>query len=227
MPLTRRRSSPVEPDEVEVALEVALLVRDLVRQHVEVVGVEQEPDVLVGQEPRVRRVARLLEPVGLGRDDRVDEAELVDEEDPAARARHARELGDDELRAARVMEDAHAAGDVERAVLERQTRSRRRRVSSQFAGASSVAGGDELGREIDADDAPDERRERERERSRPAPAVERALGAGEGREQLLHAALAAPRRAPPGSPRDIRPRHSSTTSRSDRVARETIPQAIS
>ena len=68
----------------------------------------------------MRRVARLLEAVGLGRDDRVDEAELVDEEDPAAGSRDAGELGDDELRAAGVVENAHAARDVERAVLERQ-----------------------------------------------------------------------------------------------------------
>jgi len=70
----------------------------------------------------VRRITCLLEPVGLGRHDRVDEPELVDQEDRAARPGHARELGDDELRASRVMKDAQASRDVERPVLVGQGR---------------------------------------------------------------------------------------------------------
>ena len=132
------------------------------------------------------RVARLLEPVGLGRDDGIDEAELVDDENPAAGARHPRELGDDQLRPASVMEDAHAPGDVERAVRERQ----RRCISDDQLAVRRrelVAGLDELGREIDPDDAPDERRQREGESPGATAAVERALGPRERREQLLHA----------------------------------------
>jgi len=166
-------------------LEITLLRPYLVRQHVEIVGVEKAPNVLVGQESGMRRIARLLEPVGLGRDDRVDEAELVDEENPASRARHARELGDDELRSACVVEHAHTADDVERAVLERQ---RRRVADAELAvGRSELpAGGDEVGREIDADDAINERSERKGKSSRPAAAVEGALGTGEWGEQLPH-----------------------------------------
>ena len=100
-------------------------------------------------------------------------------------------------------------------------------MSSQFGGRELVARRDEVGGEVDADDALDERRERERERAGAAAAVERPLGAVERREELLHAIPERRRALVPGSPGDIRPRHSSTISRSARVARETIPQAIS
>ena len=131
------------------------------------------------------RVARLLEAVRLGRDDRVDEAELVDEEDPRrrvvsrGRARRRRAPG------ARVVEDAHAAGDVERSVLERQ---RGRVADEQLAvpGRELLPRREELRGEVDADDALDERRQRERERPGATAAVERTLGAVERREQLLH-----------------------------------------
>ncbi len=63
-----------------------------------------------------------------------------------------------------------------------------------------VARCDEVGREVDADDALDEGRQRERERTGAAAAVERALGAVERRQELLDAILAAPPRAVPGSP---------------------------
>ena len=107
----------------------------------------------------------------------------------AARARHPRELGDDELRAASVMEDAHAARDVERAVRERQ---RRRVADDQLAvrRRELVAGRDELGREVDPDDAA-RRTAPARRRARPAPQpLSSARSAPvEGREQLLDAVL--------------------------------------
>ena len=161
---------------------------------VEVVGVEQGADVLVGQEPGVRGVARLLEAVGLGRDDRVDEPELVDEEDRAAGTRDPRELGDDELRAPGVMQDPHAARDVERSVLELQGG----RVADEELAVrwrDLVARCDEVDREVDADDVLDEGRQRERERTGSAAAVERPLAAVERRQELLNAILER-RRAP-------------------------------
>ena len=66
----------------------------------------------------MRRVARALEPVELEAPDRVDVAELVGDQDAPAGPRHARELGDDELRATDVVEDAQAADEVEVAVRE-------------------------------------------------------------------------------------------------------------
>ena len=84
-----------------------------------------------------------------------------------------------------MVQHAHARRDVERAVLIGQ----RGRIADEELAVGRrerVPRGDEVGGEIDADDAADERRERERKRPRPAPAVERALGAGKGGEQVLH-----------------------------------------
>ena len=73
-----------------------------------------------GRSAGVRRVARPLEPVVLEAPDRVDVAELVDEEDAAAGPGHAGELRDDELGPVRVVQDAKATDEVEVAVRERQ-----------------------------------------------------------------------------------------------------------
>ena len=108
--------------------------------------------------------------------------------------RHARELGDDELRAAGVVQNPHAARDVERSVLERQGG----RVADDELAVRRrelVARCDEVGREVDADDVLDEGRQRERERTGSAAAVQRALAAVERRQELLDAILER-RRAP-------------------------------
>ena len=66
-------------------------------------------DVRLREEPLVRRVPQPLETVHLERPQRVDRPELVDDEHPAARARHARELRDRELRTPDVMQEPDMA----------------------------------------------------------------------------------------------------------------------
>ena len=64
----------------------------------------------------MERVARALEAVEGERLERVGGRDLVDDEHTAARPRHARQLGDDELRARDVVQRAHRRGKVERGV---------------------------------------------------------------------------------------------------------------
>ena len=155
----------------------------------EVVGVEVAADVRVGEQPRVRRVARALEAVELEAPRRVDVAELVGEQDPPAGPGDARDLGHDELRPADVVEHAQAADEVEVPVRERKRlrvsqheRAPVRRVLAR-GGREVLLGG------VDADDLADERRERVGERAGAAADVERALVTAERREQGLDPGL--------------------------------------
>src|SRR5262245_27505006 len=81
----------LEAGEVEIGLYHPVLVYDLVGDDDQVVRVEVAADVGIGQEPLVRRIADALEAVELEALDRIHVAELVDEENPAARAGDARE----------------------------------------------------------------------------------------------------------------------------------------
>ena len=91
---------PRQADEVEVAAHLAALAHDLVRRHHQIVRLEEAADVRVREEPRVRRVSRALEAILLETAERIDVAELVDEEDASPGLRDARELRDDEARLA-------------------------------------------------------------------------------------------------------------------------------
>src|SRR5262249_31062419 len=96
--------------EIEVALELAVFLRELGPANDEPVRLEQRADVDVGQEPRVRRVAYPLELVELDRRERVDRSDLVDDEHLAAESGHARELGDDKLWTQDVVQRAEGPG---------------------------------------------------------------------------------------------------------------------
>jgi hypothetical protein len=147
-----------------------------------------EADVRVGEEPRVGRIAGTLEAVPLEAGDRIDVAELVGEQDPAATASDSGELGDDELRTADVVEDPQTAHEVEVAVGERE----RLRVADDEAAAGRrvLASRFEvlLGR-VDAHHVADQWGERVRERAGAASHVERPFVARDRGEQPPKASL--------------------------------------
>ena len=223
---TRRRSSPVKPDEVEIALQVPLLTCDLVRQDLELVRIEEEADVLVGQEPRVRRVARLS--------NRSVSAETTGSTAPSWSMTRIRPPGrvtlassaDDELRPPSVMEHTCAPGDVERAVLERQrggvadpelTVRRRDRVRPRPTRSSERSTPTTLSTNGASANA-----------SAPAP---QPLSSARSDPSKGASSCCIRARSPSArsccAPGGMRQPHSSTNTRSDLVARETIPQAIS
>ena len=137
-----------------------------------------------GQQATWRRVALALEPVELEAAQRVDVAQLVDDEHPAARADDARELGHDELRPRGVVEHPQAAGEVERPVPERQRgdvpldeRAVGRRLLACRREQPDV--------QVDARHGLHVRRDREGERPGAAPGVEHVLVALERGEDAL------------------------------------------
>ena len=167
----------LEPGEVEVLVEVALLLDELCPLDDEAVRLEQRADVDVGEEPRVRGVARPLEAVELDGDERVARRDLVDHQHASARARHPGELGDEELRAAHVVEGARAPRDVERPGENVEPRA----VALDERDVREVRGAqarllEQLGRAVDRDHLGDPWGERERERARSGADVDRALG---------------------------------------------------
>src|SRR5439155_26006111 len=123
-----------------------------------------------------RWVARALEPVQLGGGERVGGRNLVDDEHVTARAGHAGELRDGELRPRDVVQRADAGGEVEGSLLEGKPR----RVPLEEAHVREPAGPaaglfEQLGDEIDADDLPHERSDRKGEGAGAGARVEDPL----------------------------------------------------
>ena len=87
----------------------------------------------------MRRVAETLEAIHLEAEERVDRAELVDDEDPAAGLRDAGELRDRELGPADVVEDAVAADEVELARSRTAAPSTSPSTKRTFSGAAARA----------------------------------------------------------------------------------------
>ena len=162
-------------------------------QH-EPVGVEERAQVGVGEHARRRRVARDLEPVQLERGERIDRRELVDDEHRAARASHAHELCDHELRPVDVVQRAERRRDVERAVVERELLRVGLDELDVRRGVCARARSSIAGVRVDGDDLAHERRERERERARAGAGVERALVAARAARSRSSRAASAPAR---------------------------------
>ncbi len=165
------------PREIEVVLDAARLLHDLLTAQHQSVRIEQRTQVSFGEHTCRRRMARTFEAVQLECSQRVDRRELVGDQDRAAGPRHTRELGDEQLRALSVVQRAHAGGDVE---LERPEREllavsdqgfdvRRRRCSSTLDGVRVA---------IDGHHLPHARRECKRECAGARTDVEGAFVAG-------------------------------------------------
>jgi hypothetical protein len=184
--------------EVEVRVEWAFVRLDLRADEHQAVRLEERAEIAVGEQPRMRGVAGALEAVELERDERVDRRELIDHEQAAAAARHARHLGEHELGAVDVVQHCTLADEVERLSREAEVRDvaldelhvrvvLARVLATEF---------EQLGDEIDADDVANVRRERERERTRAGADVEHDLVAA--RLDELRNALGQPGQAPQG-----------------------------
>src|SRR5579862_1326968 len=107
----------VAAGQIEIALQVARLPRDVHVLQYEVVRVEQAAQVDVGEYTRSRRVTRALERVELDRGKRVTRCQLVDDEHRAARPKDAGHLRDHELRPHDVVERTCADDEIERSAL--------------------------------------------------------------------------------------------------------------
>ena len=167
--------------EVEVALELALLARDLGPAQHQSVDVEEPAQVDVCEDARRRRVAGVLEAVELDRDERVDGGELVDDEHRSARAQHAVHLGQHELGPRHVVERPRRADEVEGSGRKRE-RGRVRLDVLDTGRRAQARLREELGDDVDADDPRDERRQCDRDRAGAGAHVERALAAVEGEQ---------------------------------------------
>jgi hypothetical protein len=102
----RARALALAAREVEVGVEVARVVDDLLAQQPQAVRVEEPAQVGIGEDARRRRVACVLEARQVERDQRIRRRELIDDEDRSARARDACELRDEQLRPRRVVQRA-------------------------------------------------------------------------------------------------------------------------
>src|SRR2546423_6093674 len=98
--------------QIEVPVEIARLPDDARSPQDQSVGLEQRADVDVGQQTSVRGVAGALEPVELEALQRVRRGDLVDDQHPAAEARHPGELGDGELGPRDVVQRPVAGGEI-------------------------------------------------------------------------------------------------------------------
>jgi len=129
----------------------------------------------------VRGVARALETVEVERRERIRRGDLVVDEDPASRRRHARQFRDDPLGMRDVVQRPARADEVEGPRLERQAR----RVAfdeRDISRSLCTSALEQLVDDVDADDLTDERRECECERPGAGPDVERALFAARHHE---------------------------------------------
>ena len=137
-------------------------------------GSEDLPQLRLGEQAHVRRIARRLEPVERRSVPGVIGCELVDNQDTASGPSHARELGDDAIRPRDVMERPVRAREVERGVGKRERGPvplhevgvRRRTLAREC---------DQLGHGIKTDDLPHKGREGERQRTGTRPDVENTL----------------------------------------------------
>ena len=148
----------------------------------ETVGLEELPEVALGQQARVTGVAGTLEAVDRDGLERVCGRDLVDHEHPPAETGDPHELGKDELGALDVVKGPERACEIERPVCKRK----RGRVPLHEGGVRGRTGArerDELGDAVDADHLSHERSERERECARSAADVERALVAARTQER--------------------------------------------
>ena len=112
----------------------------------------------------------------LGRGERVDRRDLVDDEHAPAGDDDARELGDHQLGPRDVVQRPQRADEVERAELEGQLRRvalDERHVREPLRALPRLL--EELRDDVDADDLAHVRRERERQRAGAAARVERPL----------------------------------------------------
>ena len=106
--------------EVQEAVQITLLTGGLEPAENDRVRVEQAPNVLVGERPRVRRIPESLDPIVRHPFEGVGRGQLIDQEDPAAGPCHASELRDQELGSGDVVKRSRAGRKVECPLLEGQ-----------------------------------------------------------------------------------------------------------